>query len=456
MKNYSYLFLFFIFCSSSNLSNDATNNTTSTTNVQSPQTQKENINPAFVHTYKELEGCNSFLGSENKITCNGDLKIIREFNFNEPISNIYKQNENIIIVFRTGKIILKNIITENEEILIDLSEKVLFGNESGLFDIAFSKSENTFLVSYVDKNSFLNFEIFYFDKNIENIINSEILLKKTAEIAANNRSHFGGKIFWSDYFNDYLVSFGDFYDSNYDSRLNYLPQDTSSYNGKIIILGTNDQLPIINQVRISHDNVENIPNIIASGLRHPWQFFEYKDYLVVFDVGLSQNEEVNISRLNNLPLNFGWPVFEGPKKSSDIDQIQNYKLEVYLWSGNVRQNALSYIERNSIFPAFYYNHSTCDSLALFGRFEDCSGNSDIYRGAVIGGDIITNFDSDYYQDIFFTDYVSGEIFALNLLNRSLKIVNSEIFNSTSLRVFDHTTNQIMLSSNNKIIIAELP
>ena len=39
-----------------------------------------------------------------------------------------------------------------------------------------------------------------------------------------------------------------------------------------------------------------IQNLIATGLRNPWQFLEFKDYLIIFDTGFTQNEELNITK----------------------------------------------------------------------------------------------------------------------------------------------------------------
>ena len=82
------------------------------------------------------------------------------------------------------------------------------------------------------------------------------------------------------------------------------------------------------------------------GLRNSWQFFEYKNYLIIADVGLSINEELNISKVSNKTLNFGWPVYEGLDKSKDIDNIKNYELEITYWQDSNKNNIDVYFEDN--------------------------------------------------------------------------------------------------------------
>ena len=80
---------------------------------------------------------------------------------------------------------------------------------------------------------------------------------------------------------------------------------------------------------MSKSDTKPIQNIIASGLRNPWQFLEFKDYLITFDTGFTQNEELNITKFENDSKIYGWPVFEATKRSEDLDNIDNYTLDIY-------------------------------------------------------------------------------------------------------------------------------
>ena len=47
--------------------------------------------------------------------------------------------------------------------------------------------------------------------------------------------------------------------------------------------------------------------------------FETGEYFIIPDVGFSINEELNITRFDSFPVNFGWPVYEGDLLSEEID-----------------------------------------------------------------------------------------------------------------------------------------
>ena len=100
---------------------------------------------------------------------------------------------------------------------------------------------------------------------------------------------------------------------------------------------------------MSKENNVYLGNIIASGLRNPWQFFEFEDFLIIADTGFTQNEELNIYKYSNTTPNFGWPVFEATKRSEDLDNINDYKLDadIFLWKDNQKEG-LSFVENNSI------------------------------------------------------------------------------------------------------------
>ena len=77
---------------------------------------------------------------------------------------------------------------------------------------------------------------------------------------------------------------------------------------------------------ITDNQNDSKKNIIAYGLRNPWQFLNSK-YLIIFDVGLSINEEMSIVNLNEVQyLLVG--LYEGGSKASIIDNIPNYEIEI--------------------------------------------------------------------------------------------------------------------------------
>ena len=73
-------------------------------------------------------------------------------------------------------------------------------------------------------------------------------------------------------------------EANFESRLNHMPLDDSRYYGKIVALSS-DKTIISNSKPLIPENNIPLDNVVASGLRNPWQFFEFKDYLIIADTG---------------------------------------------------------------------------------------------------------------------------------------------------------------------------
>ena len=105
------------------------------------------------------------------------------------------------------------------------------------------------------------------------------------------------------------------------SRNNENPLKTNSFIGKLILLKSKKEINYKYQV-LKNRIEESYKNILAIGLRNPWQFFEVGSYFVIPDVGFSINEEINITKIENFPVNFGWPVYEGELLSEEIDNLK--------------------------------------------------------------------------------------------------------------------------------------
>ena len=73
---------------------------------------------------------------------------------------------------------------------------------------------------------------------------------------------------------------------------------TTSQNGKIFLLENNDNF--LPEYISESENNELRQDFVAYGLRNPWNFIEYQNYLIIPDVGEKSNEELNIINLNDL------------------------------------------------------------------------------------------------------------------------------------------------------------
>jgi hypothetical protein len=172
--------------------------------------------------------------------------------------------------------------------------------------------------------------------------------------------------------------------------------------GKIILLNTD----ISNPAQLSLNRKSKVyKNIVAFGMRNPWKTYEYKNYLFVPDVGLSTEEELNILNLEEIsntqkPFLLGWPHYEGT-----IDNEVKYN-EIYLYQNGVAENINSFVKENSIFPKVFYTHQAPEN----------------FRAAIIGGGVIQNKESKYYEHYLFADYLSDELFAYDFNKDELFII----------------------------------
>ena len=441
-------------CGNSSEEGISQENISTTTTVSTTTTSKLiEFELPYKHNFYKLDNCNDFLGSYHLVTCYDQPLITKLFEFDSPIVNITKSRNRLFAISKEGIVYELNLLNNESQIVFNITGQVYLESlESGLLSFFLNPYNDEFLVSYVDKNNELIFELFYFDEELINILDSKILLA----IPMFSNSHYGGGIIWSENYNSYLVSVGDGAEANFESRLNHIPLDTNKLYGKIISLSGSNEIKSTNNLILSGINENSKENIIATGLRNPWQFFEFKDYLIIADTGFTQNEELNVYKYTNETPVFGWPVFEATKRSEDLDSIENYSLdsELYFWNGSNKKDGLEYIENNSVFPVFYYNHHPCYSE----NNENCYGKTDIYRAAIIGGDIISDVNSSYNFDIFFSDYLSQELFSLNLITRDVKIFPTPgILTTTSIRTNFGNNNEIIASTyDGSIYLITLP
>lgn len=404
----------------------------------------------YKHSFVAIDDCNDFLGSNVSVSCIPGVEILKEVKFEDSVTNIVPYHDKFIVVQKNGQLFEYSFEDNSKNLILSLEDRVLnYGEENGLLSFALNPYANEFILSYISLDNKLVIEIFeYLDKITEVTTSSKIL-----EVQSDNNSHYSGKVIWSEYFKCFLGSIGDLSEANFESRLNSSPLDSSKVAGKIIGLNC-DTSQLSQKVNLSSNQDEVNQNILISGLRNPWQFFEFKDNLIIFDTGFTQNEELNIAKLSETHNNFGWPVFEGPKRSEDLDSISNYDLDIFYWVDGEPFNAVEYIEQNAIKPVFYYNHHPCFSE----KNQNCDGQTDIYRAAIIGGGILENPKSEYNFDIFFADYLSQELFSLNFITRELKIYPIENFlYVSSVIVFNAEKNQILSTTNTgRVLVLQLP
>jgi len=382
----------------------------------------------------DVNDCFEWLGSNNYKDCISGVKINLIQTYSERITNIITYNETLYVLLTDG-----TIINQSDGILfLDLTSKVKGKgefHESGLFGLAFHPTENYLMVSYSDLDNNLVVEKYFTNSN-NNINNkdSEVVLK----IPNSQCCHYSGNIIWSNYFKDFILSVGDMEMSSV-GLLNSEPLDTTSPRGKILLINKEISEPEL----LSLDkNIEPKKSILAYGLRNPWKTSEYKNFLFVPDIGYSQEEELNILNLDEIsnsknPYLLGWPYFEGT-----INNDIRFN-EIFLHRNGESESINKFILENSIFPKVYYTHQT----------------PEVYRAALIGGGVIENSESKYYEHYIFVDYLSNELFAYDFIADELFILPLGNLNSyiTSLEINPVKNDSVLIGTGSgNLVELELP
>lgn len=379
-------------------------------------------------TYEET--CEEWNGSDNFVDCIllKDQEII---NLGNTINNLRVFNEEIFVIYKTGLITKYDLETGTEKKFFDVSSKVNFHEYyGGLFDIAFDPNNNFFILSY-ESNNKLVLEKFNNNETLQGEILLEIPEGNTETMSLNM------SIIYSQYFEDFIVSVGDF--NTYVSALN-----TSSPIGKIFLLNKKPKFKLTPITNFSK-NVEL--NLLAFGIRNAWQIHEYNNFLFMTDVGHSNFEELNILNYENQSTNisFGWPMFEGVELYNGYEKYISELNNLHHWNGDEYFSGEEYIKYNSKLPSVYYSHST---------------PSGFLRSAAIGGSVINDENSKYFENYFFADYASKEIFQYDFKSDELFIYPFKYNVSgavTALTINPLKRDSLLISTNvGEIIIIDLP
>ena len=339
--------------------------------------------------YEDENDCASWLGSPNFVECRKGSSFSVLQNFSERTSNLLFNDGKLYILKSEGEIYTLDLDTNQKELFLDLKEKVFYDPEnyfeSGLFGIAFEPNENFFLTTYSGLDNSLVVEKY---PKITDEFEPEVILN----IPSNDCCHYSGNIIWSDYFQDFLLSIGDM-GNGFNSN------DTTSYKGKVILLEkafTNGEIPLISDT----NKTAPLNNIVAFGLRNPWKTSIYKNFLFVPDIGFNTTEEVNVVDLDQSsgPSFFGWPIYEGDIKNTSFTYFP-----LYFWDNETPVNLDEYATLNSSKPQVFYSHN----------------GSEVYRAALIGGDVVSDSNGKYYEHYIFADYLSKELFVYDFKNDEL-------------------------------------
>jgi len=182
---------------------------------------------------------------------------------------------------------------------LDIRRLVRAKELAGLFSIAFDPNyshSRLFVVAYVGRDFDLHIVRYRSRAGVAMPSTAHELLH--VEIPTKNtNNHFGGDLAFGP--DDQLyVSVG-------DGSMPAAAQDVDSPLGKLLRLNVHAEAPI--------------PVLVALGLRNPWRFsFDpATGDMYIGDVGAEAWEEINyVPHGSNLPVNFGWPRWEGRMRTS--------------------------------------------------------------------------------------------------------------------------------------------
>lgn len=373
---------------------------------ENTETEAETQFEYVLDSLTENRGCFIFAGSDIDVNCfeNSTTELIGKYE--EKFNNIVKYNDDFLLLTKDGKVY--KYLEDDIDLILNFDEKVYYKpdgySETGLLGLAFHPEENFFLVSYTNNEVSLILEKVNYEGSIENILESEILYS----IPTNVGGHFSGTVIWSDYFQGFLFAIGDMESSDW-GIFESDPLNTTSPKGKVLLFQSD--IKFKSPKLTLNSDAKILDNVVAYGLRNPWQIFEFENKLFIPDVGLSTYEEINIINYSDYlekgqqeSKNFGWPLFEGPQfvtelplknKSQLVPDNTKDNLELLYIEENNYSSAYDYVVQTLEEPDFYYNHNP-------------SPTSPYYRSAIIGSDVFKS--SEYGTRFVFTDYMSKEIF----------------------------------------------
>jgi len=270
----------------------------------------------------------------------------------------------LFIVEQTGRIkILKNgglLATP----FLDLTAKVSTNaNERGLFSMAFQPGYSTygyFFVYYTDLNGDLRIERYHANPGAD--VADPASAKLVLSIQHPSGNHNGGHLLFGPASMLYIPT-GDGGGAN-DPFGN--GQNLNTLLGKLIRIAPSSSGPY--RIPTSNPYVGQSgarPEIWASGLRNPWRIAIDRGWLYVADVGQDAREEINLRRLDEPALNYGWSDMEGSLCRIGSCDLSKYTLPLVEYDHS---------QGCSIIGGFVYRGSALPELVGHYVYSDfCSG-----------------------------------------------------------------------------------
>ena len=357
-------------------------------------------------------GCNQTEINNEPPTEDTELTYVNPFpnlNFYQPVDIQFPPDESnrLFVVEKRGRI---NVFENNENAMsstfLSIQGQVYDDGEMGLLGLAFHPdylNNGYFYVNYNPAENMTRISRFMVSATNPNIADqsSEFVL---LEFNQPSTVHNGGQLFFAG--DGYL------YISTGDGGPPSNGQDTSNLLGSVLRIdvdnmdnGLNYRIPASNPF-IGDNNV--LDEIYAFGLRNPWRmsYDQITNSIWTGDVGSSRNEEINIIESGG---NYGWPRFEGTEcLVQDCDD--NGLTEPVLEYDNDEGAAITggYIYRGSLNPDLTDKYIYADAVKglIWALDTNNFTNETLFDVSLI----ITSFGIDRNNELYFCDYIGGEIY----------------------------------------------
>ncbi|HEX6132532.1 MAG TPA: PQQ-dependent sugar dehydrogenase, partial [Longimicrobiales bacterium] len=282
-------------------------------------------------------------------------------------------DERLFVVEQAGRIRIIRNGTLLPTPFLDITDRVSFGGEQGLFSVAFDPdfaSTGHFWVDYTDDAGDTRIERYTVSSDPDVADPASALLVLAVDQPFSN--HNGGQLAFGP---DGMLYIGMGDGGSGGDPLGH-GQNPSTLLGALLRIDVKSAVPY----GIPADNpyigsTSARPEVWAIGLRNPWRFsFDpATDRLYIADVGQGDWEEINAVPDDAAPLNYGWNIMEGP--------------ECF--------NAASCSQTGLTTPIHSYPHP--DGCSVTGGF--------VYRGERLGG---------LQGHYFYSDYCGGWLRSLRL------------------------------------------
>ena len=211
------------------------------------------------------------------------------------------------VVERTGKV--RSLTTEPPEVVLDITERVGWDiSEQGFLGFIlhpdFPNDPRAFAI-YTNLKKDVVVSSFAWTESARFDPTSEIEIFQVEQQQHHHQG--GGMVFGPE---GYLwMSFGD--GGGNGDRYHH-GQNVNTLRGTVVRINIDGpgpySIPSTNPFALTDDGAGEI---WAYGLRNPWRITIDRDLLFIADVAFNGSEEVNVSRVDDSGLNFGWPVMEG-------------------------------------------------------------------------------------------------------------------------------------------------